>query len=1417
MKRVLLLTALACAVLTFKASASGGLNYSYYEGNWSTLPDFGTLTATKTGTSTNLDLGVRGRDTYFGMLWQGFITIPADGVYTFELNSDDGSKLYIGNYNNTSTALVSNDGLHASQIGKGTQYLYKGVFPIAITFFQATGGLTMELYWSSTTGVSRQRVPDNVLSSNYTGVVTSFSGLNYSYVEGAYNKLPDFYTQTKIKTGNASNINLNLRNRDDQFALLWEGFINIPADGTYTFETNSDDGSKVYIGPYNNGISPLINNDGDHAPQIRKGTMYMSAGVYPITVSFYENAGGQTMELYWSSNTGIARQLVPDNAFKSSTSTSGSGTTSTGTTVNYKYYEGSYSTIPDVTTLTPVKTGTSNNFDVSVRNRNTDYLFMWQTNITVPTAGTYTFETNSDDGSKLYLGTFNSTATPLVNNDGAHSSQIRTGSRTLTAGVYTMTVLFAQVSGGQVMEAYWSSNAGLARQLIPDNVLSSFNGTYVGDPATPPATGGTGGLTGNTNYYFSSSTGDDSRTNAQAQNPATPWKTIDKLNSIVPSLASGDAVLLKRGDVFNGAISIRRTSGQTNAVIISAYGSGNKPVVSGFATLGNWVNLGNSIWSSYYNYTGASRINVVTINGQSKRMGRFPNADAASKGYQTYDSHTFDGGSLTGSITDSKLNTSVNWVGGELAIRKRHWVIDKGTITAQSGNTFSYKSGSSYPGIDGFGYFIQNHPKTLDQFGEWYYDPSSKYLQVHLGTNSPTDFEIKESVIDNLLYVLGQSNITVDNLSFQGANDKAVYIASSNNIKITNCDINASGQRGIDANYTNNLNIENCTVSNTGNDAMYLAPSITNSLIRYNKVTSTGLFAGMGSNSEDALQGITIDGQSDILEYNEVDSTGYTAIKFHGNTMTVRNNLVNTYCVVTDDGSGIYTYAGGQSGRKIQNNIIVNGVGAPDGTYPYNDPLTNGVFLDDLANDVEVSGNSISRANGRGIGPHNAHEVTITGNTVYDCDQGHIEFNHDVLGPNDPIRNVTMTNNIFVAKKADQDVMAVRTKDDDVAQMGTFDNNYYCRPLNDKNTFRTFTYFNTPSVITRTFNLQHWISTYGYDRNSKKSPVSIAPYTIGSVSGNMITNGSFASNVKYTQTPTGDRTVLQYDTYGLDGGDLKVSFTGNSSNQYQSIQYYESSTPTLQSGHTYRVKFSARAGSDNNTDFYCSFLGAYGVGRTDAKPFKVDNNRNEIELFFTPTTNVVNPYFEIYTQNTTECPVYWLDNLTLQEVYSMTATNPDDYLRFEYNATTSAKTVTLDGTYVDMKNTTYSNSVTLNPYTSVILVKTGSAQVSAASANLTAAVVQEMAAPAAPVGAFDLTIMPNPAADRIQLTLRTPRTDAGKASIVIYAASGTVVSSREITATDGPLTIDVSALSKGVYTVKVVYGKQVLSKRFVKM
>src|SRR3954452_7817316 len=89
-------------------------------------------------------------------------------------------------------------------------------------------------------------------------------------------------------------------------------------------------------------------------------------------------------------------------------------------------------------------------------------------------------------------------------------------------------------------------------------------------------------------YYFSAVSGDDSRSPIQAQNPSTPWKSLNKLNDYFNKLKAGDAVLLKRGETFFGSINITKSGTEGSPIVISAYGNGAKPVVTALVTLSDW-------------------------------------------------------------------------------------------------------------------------------------------------------------------------------------------------------------------------------------------------------------------------------------------------------------------------------------------------------------------------------------------------------------------------------------------------------------------------------------------------------------------------------------------------------------------------------------------------------------------------------------------------------------------------------------------------------------------------------------------------------------------------------------------------------------------------------------------------------------
>ncbi|MEO6915511.1 MAG: PA14 domain-containing protein [Chitinophagaceae bacterium] len=300
--------------------ATSGLKYKYYEGVWNELPDFAQLSPVKSGFTGNVDISPKFADSYYSFVWEGTLKIPTTGDYTFEIVSDDGSKMYFnGYYVSSDKPLVNNDRLHDRPVSvSADKYITAGSYPVAFTFFTKEAGSTMDVYWSGP-GIPRQIIPASAFAPDEVGKVVG-NGLNYTYYEGDWNTLPDFTTLKSVKTGNTANFDLSVRNKDDYYGLLWEGNIAIPVAGDWTFEVASDDGSKFFFNSgYSASTSPLINNDGLHGDQIAVSGKVtgLKSGVYPIALAYFQKWGGQNVQLYWT-GPNTPRQLVPESAFSSS-------------------------------------------------------------------------------------------------------------------------------------------------------------------------------------------------------------------------------------------------------------------------------------------------------------------------------------------------------------------------------------------------------------------------------------------------------------------------------------------------------------------------------------------------------------------------------------------------------------------------------------------------------------------------------------------------------------------------------------------------------------------------------------------------------------------------------------------------------------------------------------------------------------------------------------------------------------------------------------------------------------------------------------------------------------------------------------------------------------------------------------------
>ena len=150
--------------------------------------------------------------------------------------------------------------------------------------------------------------------------------------------------------------------------------------------------------------------------------------------------------------------------------------------LNYSYYEGVWSVLPGFDKLKAVKSGTVANFDLSVREQDSNFGVVFSGYINVPTTGEYTFVTGSDDGSKLYID-----GQEVVDNDGLHGLREREGTVTLTQGLHPIKVSYFERTGHEKLNVYWKNTAHgvTTSQRIPNEVLST-EGESTQTPADVP-------------------------------------------------------------------------------------------------------------------------------------------------------------------------------------------------------------------------------------------------------------------------------------------------------------------------------------------------------------------------------------------------------------------------------------------------------------------------------------------------------------------------------------------------------------------------------------------------------------------------------------------------------------------------------------------------------------------------------------------------------------------------------------------------------------------------------------------------------------------------------------------------------------------------------------------------------------------
>ncbi len=120
-------------------------------------------------------------------------------------------------------------------------------------------------------------------------------GLNYAFYHGNFNQLPDFSTLAPQANGVVAKLALKelSKDREDYFAITFEGLLEVAHDGLYRFVLISDDGSRLLL----HGKT-VIDHDGNHPPKPAGRLVRLAKGVHPLRVEYFQGNGEKTLQLF---------------------------------------------------------------------------------------------------------------------------------------------------------------------------------------------------------------------------------------------------------------------------------------------------------------------------------------------------------------------------------------------------------------------------------------------------------------------------------------------------------------------------------------------------------------------------------------------------------------------------------------------------------------------------------------------------------------------------------------------------------------------------------------------------------------------------------------------------------------------------------------------------------------------------------------------------------------------------------------------------------------------------------------------------------------------------------------------------------------------------------------------------------------
>lgn len=727
--------------------------------------------------------------------------------------------------------------------------------------------------------------------------------------------------------------------------------------------------------------------------------------------------------------------------------------------------------------------------------------------------------------------------------------------------------------------------------------------------------------------------------------PDLPWRTLDRVQQALNEgqFSAGGEIRLARGSVFTGTLALRNLHIPTGgSLLLSAYGEGPPPTITGFTPLHDWESFGGGRFRARCPECAAPPA-AITRDGTILPIARYPNLDEADSGYLDYQSS--EGRT---SVTSDHLATGADWTGAETVLRSAAWILDRLPVARHLGPTLTFSTPSTYDIPKGYGFFLQNHPAALDRDGEWTFDPASRSITVLLSNSTPERHHFAATVTDTLLSVSNCQGIEISDLRLSGARRANLEIQNSTRVSIRWTESLQAGDTGLRCANCRGLLIEDSLIDEALNHGLDVF-NCADCLVERNRIANIATIAGMGRSGNGQYNGVRFGGVDTVFRRNTVQRTGYLGIDVRGGAR-IEENFVSEANLVKTDGGGIYTW--GNRGVDIVRNLVTTSYGSKAGV-PWNNPATHGIYIDDQCEDMRVTDNTIVSVASHGVYLHNTKAIDVERNTIIDSGDAQIAFVDDHLGAH-TVSETNVKDNLFLSRLSGSLLARASTNAGPAffPNIGVLSGNRYCLPFAEPAFYATM-----PGLQSR-LSFDQWRSLTASDSDSEICPHRYPPYRVIETTGaNRVANSTFEANIgSWFGWPSASLEAR------WDAGRLRLRHTAGAP-----ILHYDAPIGLIEKGRFYRVRFDAQ--SDQPRRSLRVYLRKWDPDYrllAPAADLPLDHNTRSWEFVFQATETEPRGLLIFELPNSSQ--IVWLDNVRLEPVDAR-ETPRNELVRVEVNPT----------------------------------------------------------------------------------------------------------------------------------------------------